>query len=86
MSQHMSEEWGEEDGLTTLLPENGGDWWDVSLQQDPPVLTVGHLLWRWSLFECPVWFCWLPPFSPFIERYPGINVSVGTRGFNSRRN
>ena len=54
MSQQLSEEWWEEDGLTTLLAENGGDWWDVSLRNDPPPLTVGYLVWRWSLFKSPV--------------------------------
>jgi hypothetical protein len=54
--EQVSEEWQEDDGLTTLLPENGGDWWDVSRGKDPPVDTVAYLVWRWSLFESPVCF------------------------------
>jgi hypothetical protein len=55
--QQVSEEWEEEDGVTTLLPEDGGDWWDLRRRKnDPPVDTVADLVWRWSLFESPVCF------------------------------
>ena len=55
-SSHVPGEWAEEDAVTTLLPENGGDWWDVSRRKDPTPRTLAHLMFRWSLFECPVCF------------------------------
>ena len=58
LKEEVWDQWEEEDGLTTLLPENGGDWWDVSLRNDPPIgsleNSLANLMWRWSLFECPV--------------------------------
>lgn len=59
----VSEGWAEEDGITTLLPEKGGDWWDLSRRKDPPADTLAHLMFRWALFECPVCYFTLCRFS-----------------------
>lgn len=86
--RQLAEEWAEEDGLTTLLPENGGDWWDVRLRNDPPIWTVEDLIWRWSIFECPVCFfvTFVYRLGDLIHPRPGIEVSVFTRGLISRGN
>jgi hypothetical protein len=75
--EQVSEEWGEEDGLTRLLPEDGGDWWDVGRQKDPPEDIVAHLVWRWSLFESPVcFFYYVCLFISVTFIYPGKDASL----------
>ena len=52
----LSAEWAQEDGLTTLLAENEGNWWDVDQQDKQHSHHLGQLVWRWGLFEASVSF------------------------------
>lgn len=79
----VSEGWAEEDGMTQLLPEDGGDWWDLGRRKDPPADTLAYLMFRWALFECPVRYFTMCPIQ-LSYRYLGKDASQGGRLFCKR--